>query len=67
MYRAYDGDKNRGPVETLGLPPVGPPKANRNDKLDYDRKLYKLRNEVNGCSEDSSATRESARSSTSST
>ena len=46
MDRAYEGDKTRGIVETLGMTPVAPPKANRKVKWDYDKDLYKLRNEV---------------------
>ena len=46
MNRACESDKTRGLVETLGMTPVVPPKANRNVKWDYDRELYKLRNEV---------------------
>ena len=30
----------------MGITPVEPPKANRKVKRDYDRELYKLRNEV---------------------
>ena len=46
MDRAYEGDKTRGLVEALGMTPVVPPKANRKVKWDYDKDLYKLRNEV---------------------
>ena len=46
MDRAYEGDKTRGLVETLGMTPVVPPKADRKVKWDCDRELYKLRNEV---------------------
>ena len=33
-------------VETLGMAPVVPPKANWRVERNYDRELYKLRNEV---------------------
>ena len=46
MDRACEGDKTRGLVETLGMMPVVPPKANRKAERDYDRELCKLRNEV---------------------
>ena len=47
MDRAYEGDKTtRGLVETLGMTPVVPPKANRKAERSYDRELYELRNEV---------------------
>ena len=46
MDRAYEGDETRGLVKALGMTPVVPPKANRKVKWDYDKDLYKLRNEV---------------------
>ena len=46
MDRAYEGDKTRGIVETLGMTPVVPPKANRKIEQDCDRKPCKLQNEV---------------------
>ena len=46
MDRAYEGDKTRQLVRDLGMTPVVPPKANRKDPWDYDREIYKLRNEV---------------------
>lgn len=33
-------------VEALGLTPVVPPKSNRRIKWDYDKEIYKKRNEV---------------------
>ena len=39
-------DETRGLVQTLGMTPVVPPKANRKAERDCDRELYKLRNEV---------------------
>ena len=44
--RAYEGDETRQLVFDLGMTPVVPPKANRVIKWDYDRTLYKRRNEV---------------------
>ena len=46
MDRAYEGDETRQLVLDLGLTPVVPPKANRLIKWDYDRTIYKRRNEV---------------------
>jgi len=46
MDRAYEGDETRQLVLELGMTPVVPPKANRRVKWDYDRTIYKRRNEV---------------------
>ena len=46
MDRAYEGDETRQLVWDLGLLPVVPPKSNRREPWDYDRRLYKKRNEV---------------------
>lgn len=46
MDRAYEGDETRQLVLDLGMTPIVPPKANRVVKWDYDRTLYKRRNEV---------------------
>lgn len=46
MDRAYEGDETRQLVFDLGMTPVVPPKANRLVKWDYDRTIYKRRNEV---------------------
>ena len=46
MDRAYEGDETRQLVLDLGMVPVVPPKANRLTKWDYDRTIYKRRNEV---------------------
>lgn len=46
MDRAYEGDETRQLVLDLGMTPVVPPKANRLIKWDYDRAIYKRRNEV---------------------
>ena len=46
MDRAYEGDETRELAETLGLVPVVPPKSNRLEPWEYDRELYKQRNEV---------------------
>ena len=46
MDRAYEGDETRQLVMELQLEPVVPPKANRLNKWEYDRELYKKRNEV---------------------
>ena len=46
MDRAYEGDETRQLVLDLGVTPVVPTKANRLVKCDYDRTIYKRRNEV---------------------
>lgn len=46
MDRAYEGDETREFVKKLGLIPVVPPKKNRLEPWEYDRELYKRRNEV---------------------
>ncbi len=46
MDRAYEGDETRALALKLGYIPVVPPKRNRKDPWDYDRELYKQRNQV---------------------
>src|ERR1700679_3296438 len=46
MDRAYEGDETRQLVLSLGMVPVVPPKSNRIDPWEYDRALYKKRNEI---------------------
>ena len=46
MDRAYEGDETRQLVLELGYVPVVPPKSNRVYPWEYDRELYKKRNEV---------------------
>ncbi len=46
MDRAYEGDETRQLALELGFEPVVPPKANRVEPWDYDREMYKKRNEV---------------------
>jgi len=46
MDRAYEGDETRQLVFDLGLIPVVPPKSNRIEPWEYDRQMYKKRNEV---------------------
>jgi transposase len=46
MDRAYEGKDTRELAASLGYTPVVPPKKNRRDPWDYDRELYKRRNEV---------------------
>lgn len=46
MDRAYEGDETRQLVLDMGFEPVVPPKTNRKEPWDYDRDLYKRRNEV---------------------
>ena len=46
MDRAYEGDETRALAVELGYIPVVPPKSNRKDPWDYDKQLYKQRNQV---------------------
>ena len=46
MDKAYEGDNMRFTAKNLGYDPVVPPKSNRIHKWDYDKELYKLRNEI---------------------
>lgn len=46
MDRAYEGNETRALAEELGYIPVVPPKSNRRDPWDYDKQLYKQRNQV---------------------
>ena len=46
MDRAYEGDKMRSSAESLGYKPVVPPKKTRVNPWEYDKELYKRRNEV---------------------
>ncbi len=46
MDRAYEGNSMRQLVFDLDLFPVVPPKSNRLIMWEYDREMYKKRNEV---------------------
>jgi len=46
MDRAYEGLPTRQLVLDLGFEPVVPPKSNRIDPWEYDREMYRRRNEV---------------------
>jgi len=46
MDRAYEGDKTRQLALDLGYIPVVPPKTNRLEPWEYDRAMYKKRNEI---------------------
>ena len=46
MDRAYEDDKTRSLAEENGFIPVVPPKKNRKEPWEYDKELYKRRNEV---------------------
>ena len=46
MDKAYEGDETRQLVFDLGMEPVVPPKSNRLFPWEYDREIYKKRNEV---------------------
>jgi len=46
MDRAYEGDETRQLALDLGFEPVVPPKGNRINPWEYDKEMYKKRNEV---------------------
>jgi len=46
MDRAYEGDQTRQLALELGYIPVVPPKTNRLELWEYDRAMYKKRNEI---------------------
>jgi len=46
MDRAYEGDQTRQLALELGYIPVVPPKTNRMEPWEYDRAMYKKRNEI---------------------
>lgn len=46
MDKAYEGDEMRQLAMTLGYTPIVPPKENRIKPWQYDKALYKRRNEV---------------------
>lgn len=46
MDRAYEDDYTRYIAQTLKFKPVVPPKRNRKNPWEYDKVLYKRRNEI---------------------
>ena len=46
MDRAYEGSETRQLALMLGFDPVVPPRKTRLDPWEYDRQMYKRRNEV---------------------
>ena len=46
MDRAYEGNETRQLALTLGFTPVVPPRSARVDPWQYDREMYKRRNEI---------------------
>ena len=46
MDRAYEGDETRQLALDLNFIPVVPPKSSRLSAWDYDRAMYKRRNEI---------------------
>ena len=46
MDRAYEGNETRQLALNLGFIPVVPPKSNRIEPWEYDREMYKRRNEI---------------------
>ena len=46
MHRAYEGDETRQLALELGFAPVVPPVSSRVEQWEYNKELYKRRNEV---------------------
>ena len=46
MDRAYEGNETRQLALELGYEPVVPPKSNRLEPWEYDKEIYKRRNEI---------------------
>ena len=46
MDKAYEGDETRQLILDLDMEPVVPPKRNRLNPWEYDKEMYKKRNEV---------------------
>ena len=46
MDRAYESDETRQLALQMNMIPVVPPKSNRRERWEYDRELYKKRNQV---------------------
>lgn len=46
MDRAYEGNETQALVKSLGYNPVVPPHPRRVKPWDYNRELYKKRNEI---------------------
>lgn len=46
MDRAYEGNETQALIRSFGYSPVVPPNPNRLNPWNYDRELYKKRNEV---------------------
>jgi len=46
MDRAYEGKNMRQTAALLGYEPVVPPRKNRSEPWEYDKKLYRRRNEI---------------------
>jgi transposase len=46
MDRAYEDFETRLTAWTLKFDPIVPPKSNRKESWEYDKELYKLRNEI---------------------
>jgi len=46
MDKAYEDDATRALAIAQGFIPVVPPKSNRKEPWEYDKEIYKVRNEV---------------------
>jgi transposase len=47
--KGYDSDEIRAGLTKRGIEPVIPPRANRDEVIDYDRGAYKRRNLIERC------------------
>ena len=46
MDKAYEGNETRQLALDLGFEPVVPPKSNRIESWEYNREMYRRRNEI---------------------
>ena len=46
MDRAYEGNETRALAMELGYTPVVPPKSNRKNPWNYDKQMYRQRNQI---------------------
>ena len=46
MDKAYEDDYTRYTAQLLRFDPIVPPKSNRKEPWEYDKELYKLRNQI---------------------
>ena len=46
MDRSYEGNATRNLAIKMGYTPIVPPKSNRKEPWEYDKVLYKMRNQI---------------------